>query len=157
MADKSYKDFSKRPVQDSHDHEKPLPIPLQETGVPQGSELALPGQPRQLQGEIPPWIIKLAHFIVFLLVFLLNLPVESFNIIYTMTRAAGPYFRIPHEVIEEMERMKHKEVEIRNQLKESCDEIDKLEKVIFHFQDTYSVILQILESDWGACILSLSS
>ena len=148
MADKSWGDVSKEPVQDSHAHEKPLQTPRQETGVPQsqGFDRALPGPPQPLQGEISSTTKKLAEIIAALLVAMLNLPWGSVTTACTMTRAAVQFLQTPLEDVDEIDKMKPEVQEIKHQLKGIRPKISELvEKVNCHFQDTYSVVLRSLK------------
>lgn len=149
MADKSWGDYSKGPVQDSFAHEKPLPTPCQETGLPQSQRFnqALPGPPQQLQGEISSTTKKLAEIIAALLLALLKLPMGSVNAAYTMTYAAVQYYQTPEEDVDEIDKIKPEVQEIKHQLKGICPEISKLVEKFSSFPKHSTVDMGIWERD----------
>ncbi|PFX23507.1 uncharacterized protein LOC111332882 [Stylophora pistillata] len=149
MADKSWGDVSKEPVQDSHAHEKPLQTPRQETGVPQsqGFDRALPGPPQPLQGEISSTTKKLAEIIAALLVALLNLPRGSVTTACTMTHAAVQFLQTPLEDVDEIDKMKPEVQEIKQQLKGIRPKISELVEKLSSFPNHPAVDLGKWELD----------
>lgn len=130
---------------DLDDHEEPSRTPLQETG---GRQVLEETQQQANEAEIPSATKKLAERIAALLMFLYILFKRPRAFVCTTARTVVQRLQIPSVNVKERAQMKHVGNEIKDQLKEICQEESKLkekvEEVNFLSQDTHGIILTSL-------------